>query len=121
MVILNDYDGCLSLSYDNVSEHFDILCVVLLVVGSIVEADDSMPHIETTHIDACEESETSDSVFLCQAHTVSPSSKNGCNSWECNESCEESSESRLGLPDAELIMVVVQIWLLLYLLCFLFT
>ena len=103
------------MSYDNVSEHFDVLGIVLLIVCSAVVSDDPMPHIETAHVDPGEQSEAGTSVFLSEAHAVSPASKDGSDGGECHEGGEEGTEAGLGLPDAELVVVVVQIGLLLYL------
>ena len=104
-----------SLSYDNVSEHFDILSIILLVIRGTVEPNDPMPHIEAAHIDAGEESEAGCSVFLGQPEAVSPPGEEGGHCGERDEGGQECTEACLGLPDAELIVVVVQVGLLLYL------
>ena len=110
-----------SLSYDNVSEHFDILSIILLIICGTIEPDNPMPHIEAAHIYACEQSEPGCSVFLGQPEAVPPPCEEGGHCGERDEGGEECTEAGLGLPDAELIVVVVQIRLFFYLLCFLVT
>lgn len=96
-----------------------VFSVGLLQGCGTVEADYSMPHEERTNEDpqCCWDG---DHRVTCSiADAVAPSVEESEDSWGQHHSGESGSEPSLGLPLSELLMVVEEIWVLFYFICFL--
>ena len=72
-----------------------------------------MPHVEAGRVYASEHGESSNAVSPCESQAVSAPSEDSGHGGERHEGGEQRPEPRLGLPDAEALVVVVQIRLLL--------
>ena len=96
-----------SLSDDQISEHLNILCVVLLIVVIVIVSHNAVPHIEAGAVDTKEQSAAKHSVFPGEGQSIPAPRNQGGHGREGDNGCEEGSPPGLGLPYTEALMVVV--------------
>ena len=99
----------LSLLDDDIPEHFEVLCVCLLVVGLVIVPHETVEDVELNRVcgSDCWQSQAPAALQeLVASATTCEHSRYGHHSDGSGDSCSEAS---LGLPDAEALMVIEKI------------
>jgi len=102
-----------SLLYDEISEHFKVLSICLLIMHLIVVSHQPVKHVEVRYISQCNSRNSYGPSALDQFVTTSASVKESAGCHHSGNRSYESPETCLGLPNAESLMIIEKIWLLL--------
>jgi hypothetical protein len=92
-----------------------ILCIGLLIVHLIIVPGKTMEHEKVTHIVDCNGGKCQCPPSLDKLIATSAPIKDSADCHDSGNSGDKGPEASLCLPDAEALMIVKQIWLLLYL------
>jgi len=103
------YSSNSSLLDDEVSQHLEILSISLLIVNLIIEADEAMKHVEVGAESSGDGWNGNAISALDQLVPASAPVQDGARSDHSGDCGEEGTETRLGLPDAEALVVVEEV------------
>ena len=90
-----------------------VLSVLLLIVNLIVEAGQTMKHVEVDSVCGRDSRYSNRVAALDQIKTSASAIQDCADGHSCRHSGKESPETSLGLPDAEALMVVEEVGLFL--------